>query len=297
LTTLLTLGLEEGVHPRKTRPMSSATPSAPFDLHGHVAIVTGANHGIGAATARVLAERGAGVLLTYLRPEPSPDLGLPRPYVQDRSSDAQQVVDRIVAGGGQAVAIEANLADEANVALVFDAAEDRWGPVDVLVNNASGWVADSFGPEGTNDIGRKVVAVSATTVDQNFAVDSRASALLIAEFARRHIRRGGTWGRIVGLTSGGPLGFPQEVSYGAAKAAQENFTMSAAFELAEHGITANVVHPPVTDTGWITSAVEQMVRDSDEMFHVASPEDVADVIAFLTSDHAALITANVIHLR
>ena len=55
--------------------------------------------------------------------------------------------------------------------------------------------------------------------------------------------------------------------------------MSAASELAEYGITANVLHPPVTDTGWITPAVEQMIRDSDEMFHIASPEEVANVIA------------------
>jgi 3-oxoacyl-[acyl-carrier protein] reductase len=73
--------------------------------------------------------------------------------------------------------------------------------------------------------------------------------------------------------------------------------MSAAFELAEHGITANVLHPPVTDTGWITPTVEQMVQDSDEMFHIASPEEVANLIAFLVSDYAALITANIIRLR
>ena len=60
-----------------------------------------------------------------------------------------------------------------------------------------------------------------------------APALLIAEFARRHAERGATWGRIVGLTSGGELGFPEEVSYGAAKAAQANYTMSAALELAD----------------------------------------------------------------
>ena len=80
-----------------------------------------------------------------------------------------------------------------------------------------------------------------------------AAALLIAEFARRHIARGADWGRIIGLTSGGGLGFPEEVSYGAAKAAQVNYTMSAALELAPYGITANMVHPPVTDTGWVTA--------------------------------------------
>ena len=82
---------------------------------------------------------------------------------------------------------------------------------------------------------------------------------MIAEFARRHIARGADWGRIIGLTSGGDLGFPEEVSYGAAKAAQSNYTMSAALELAPYGVTANMVYPPVTDTGWVTDAVRDMV--------------------------------------
>lgn len=239
----------------------------------------------------MLAHCGAGVFLTYLRREQSPDSGMSDPSIGDRSSDAQHVVEGVAANGGRAAAIEADLSDAANVGLLFDAAEELLGPVDILVNNASGWAADSFRQQG------ELVALSATTVDQNFAVDARASALMIAEFARRHVARSARWGRIVGLTSGGPLGFPQEVSYGAAKAAQDSFTMSAALELAEHGITANILHPPVTDTGWITPAVERMVQDSDEMFHIASPEEVANLIAFLASDYAALITANTIHLR
>jgi 3-oxoacyl-[acyl-carrier protein] reductase len=102
-----------------------------------------------------------------------------------------------------------------------------------------------------------MAAVTAATFDAQFAVDARATALLIAELARRHVARGATWGRIVSLTSRGPDGFPSEVSYGAAKAALENYTLSAAHELAPHGITANVVHPPITDTGWVTDAVRQ----------------------------------------
>jgi len=120
---------------------------------------------------------------------------------------------------------------------------------------------------------------------------------LIAEFARRHIARQADWGRIIGLTSGGELGFPQEVSYGAAKAAQVNYTMSAALELAPFGVTANMVYPPVTDTGWITDAVREQVDASATLIHIASPEKVAEVIAYLASDAAALITANVITLR
>ncbi|HEU5421739.1 MAG TPA: SDR family oxidoreductase, partial [Streptosporangiaceae bacterium] len=92
-------------------------------------------------------------------------------------------------------------------------------------------------------------------------------------------------------------GFPEEVSYGAAKAAQVNYTMSAAFELAAQGITANVIYPPVTDTGWVTDSVRQAVDDSAHLIHVATPEEVAAVIAYLTSEEAALITGNVITLR
>ena len=105
------------------------------------------------------------------------------------------------------------------------------------------------------------------------------------------------WGRIIGLTSGGELGFPQEVSYGAAKAAQVNYTMSAALELAPFGVTANMVDPPVTDTGWVTDAVREQVAASMTLIHVASPDQVAEVIAYLASEAAALITANVITLR
>jgi 3-oxoacyl-[acyl-carrier protein] reductase len=123
------------------------------------------------------------------------------------------------------------------------------------------------------------------------------AALMISEFAYRHIARQATWGRIIGLTSGGDLGFPQEVSYGAAKAAQENYTMSAAFELAPFGITANMVYPPVTDTGWVTVAVREYVAASPGLIRIATPGEVAEVIAYLASDAAALITANVITLR
>jgi 3-oxoacyl-[acyl-carrier protein] reductase len=267
------------------------------DLRGHVALVTGANHGIGAATARVLAASGASVLLSYLRFDAEPDADVPAAYAEGRSSHADDVVRRIVESGGRAASIEVDLAEDENHGALFDVAEERFGPVDILVNNASGWCADSFSPEPIDRLGRVLECVSPSTVDQVFAIDARAPALLIAEFARRHIARNATWGRIVGLTSGGPLGFPEEVSYGAAKAAQENFTMSAAFELADRGVTANIVHPPITDTGWITPDVERHVEENPYLFRIASPQDVANVIAFLVSDQAALITANVVQLR
>jgi 3-oxoacyl-[acyl-carrier protein] reductase len=266
-------------------------------IDGRVAIVTGANHGIGAATAGALADNGARVLLTYLRVDDRADDGVPKTYRINRARDASEVVRSIEDAGGLVEAIEADLRDPATPSRLFDAAEAAFGPVEILVNNATGWRQDTFKPVERDRLDRPLELMSTTTATQVLEVDARGSALMISEFARRHVRRDADWGRIVGLTSGGALGFPEEVSYGAAKAALESYAMSAALELGGYGITSNVVHPPVTDTGWVTEAVRAFVADSQDLFHVARPQDVAEVIAFLCSDQAGLITANVVHLR
>ena len=269
----------------------------PHALTPHVALITGGNHGIGAATARTLAGRGVRVLISYLRLTDAYDPGIPDEYRRHRASDAEAVLSSIREQGGRAMAVEADLADASTPARLFDAAESELGPVDILVNNASGWLADTFIPSTPDRLGRNSTRVSIETFDRQFAVDARAAASLIAEFASRHAARQATWGRIIGLTSGGPNGFPGEVSYGAAKAALENYTMSAAFELASLGITANIVHPPVTDTGWITEDVRRYVAGRPDLIHIAEPAHVADIIAFLASDEARLVTGNILHLR
>ncbi|MEV4703867.1 SDR family oxidoreductase [Actinoplanes sp. NPDC049316] len=263
----------------------------------HVALVTGANHGIGAATAEALAAQGAAVVCAYWTVEEAADPAVPDAYRENRAQTADAVVTAIRERGGDAVAVAEDLTDPGAPHRLFEQAEAAFGPVDILVNNASGWVQDTFSPATVDQHGRTMRPVTAATWQRQFAVDAMAPALLIAEFARRHAARGGRWGRIVGLTSGGELGFPQEVSYGAAKAAQTNYTMSAAVELAPLGVTANVVHPPVTDTGWVTGEVRDFVAHSTAHVHVATPAEVAGVIAYLASDAAALITGNVITLR
>ena len=263
----------------------------------HTAIVTGANHGIGAATAQALARSGSAVLCTFLRVADEPDPGTPQAYRDNRARDAEAVVARIKAEGGSAFAVEADLSDPATPAMLYDTAEEQFGPVDILVNNATAWLADTFAATATDRLGRTLQAVTAATWAQQFKVDAMGAALMISEFARRHIARAATWGRVIGLTSGGDLGFPEEVTYGAAKAAQVNYTMSAAFELAQFGVTANMVYPPVTDTGWVTDTLRGHGAESRTLLHIATPDEVAGVIAYLASDAAALITANVITLR
>ena len=251
-----------------------------------VALVTGGNHGIGAATAAALTRDGFDVAVTYLRYQPEQDPGRP----------AQYDLDRQRAADAGALQIEADLRDPATPARVFDEVEASLGPVSVLVNNASGWMKDGFTGE-PDHLGRATGLLSAESFDAQFLVDARGGALCIAELASRHRHRGDDWGRIVSLTSGGPMGFPGEASYGAAKAALENYTMTASRELGHQGITANVVYPPVTDTGWVTDDVRRFVEASDEHWHVAPPEDVAEVIAWLCTPAADLVNGTIIHLR
>jgi 3-oxoacyl-[acyl-carrier protein] reductase len=158
---------------------------------GHTAIVTGANHGIGAAIAKALARQGCAVLCTFLRVDDPDDPGTPQASRDHRAQDAAAVVTAIREGGGRALAVEADLSDPAAPGLLFEVTEEQLGPVDILVNNASGWLADTFAPSGTDRLGRSLQPVTAETWTRQFTVDAMGAALMIAEFARRHTAPGG----------------------------------------------------------------------------------------------------------
>lgn len=266
--------------------------SADQPIAGRVALVTGANHGIGAATAVALAEAGANVLITYLR-----SAGGASDYERERSQDGSATMAAIRARGRNCHSLEADLRDPRTPARLFDAAEAQLGPVSILVHNASGWKKDSFAAGGADRVGRRHELVTPESIDSQLEVDARAGALLMAEFIQRHRDRNADWGRIVALTSGEGLGFPGEVSYGAAKAALISYTLSASAEMADDGVTANVVYPPVTDTGWVTDEVREFVNEDHEHHHIASPEEVADVISWLCSRAGRVVTGNIIRLR
>ena len=259
-------------------------------LEGRVALITGANlaTGIGAATARAFARQGAKVFLHYWR------LRSETPGTE-RSVDP---VERSVRDlGGLVASFEADLSDPAQVPALFDRVESALGPVDVLVQNASHWEADTFLPPERETERRPhrswpppAERVRAETHDRHFAVNSRAVALLLAEYARRHLERGASWGRVVGLTTGGAPGFPREVSYGASKNALESYIRAFALELAPYGVTANVVDPGACQTGWISVELEREISERGPMGRVSRPEEVADLIVLLCSEQSRLLT-------
>jgi 3-oxoacyl-[acyl-carrier protein] reductase len=169
----------------------------------------------------------------------------------------------------------------------------------VLVNNAAHSEQDSFIPflgASRDWAGRELETITAESHDQHFAVNSRSSALMMAEYARRHVERGADWGRIINLSTDGAPGFPGEISYGASKAALESFSRAAAGELAQYGVTVNIVSPGPIQTGWIPPELEDEIARTIPLGRVGWPEDVADAIVLLASEQARWITGQTLHV-
>ncbi|GCE46590.1 3-oxoacyl-[acyl-carrier protein] reductase [Thermosporothrix hazakensis] len=276
-------------------------------LQGKVALITGGNHGIGAATARALAAEGCHVLINYLRlplqgitendylaqiQTETPGIAL---YNRKRRADAANVVQEIRTQGGKADAIEADLADPATIPMLFEEAEKRFGTVDILVNNADHCEQDTFlAQPGLAADGFPNATITAALHDSHFAVNSRAVALLMAEFASRHIAARKQWGRIINISTDGAPGFAGEVSYGASKAALESYSRAAAQELGPYGITVNIVSPGPIQTGWISPQQVAEISRVTPLRRVGQPDDIADVIVFLASEQARWLTGQLL---
>ena len=278
-------------------------------IGGKTAIITGCNnpHGTGAAIAKTLAAQGARVLLHYYRSEYAgpPPAGFGEDYyLAMQAESAGHVVEAIRTAGGAAEALEGDLGDPALPAALFDAAESAFGPVQLLINNAAYSVPDSLlpgksaeaGDRGAGGLGLGQESLTVASIDRHFEVNTRATALMMAEFVRRHIERGDDWGRIVNVSTDGSPAFAGEVSYGASKHALEAYSRAAAKEFGPYGITVNIASLGPIQTGWMSPELEAAVSRNTPLGRAGQPEDVADAILLLVSEPARWLTGQTVFI-
>jgi len=284
------------------------------ELTGKVALITGGNnpYGIGAATAKALAAQGVAVFVHFFRQHgasegPTQEIagsGTPglELYMAMQARSADEVVRAIREAGGQADSWEADLGDPAVIPELFDRAERAFGPMDILVNNAADYEADTFLPQtGLGEADRALWAggpitstVTAASHDRHFAVNTRAVALMTAEFARRHVQGERRWGRVINVSADCSRGCPGEISYRASKYALESYSRSAAAELGRFGITVNVVSPGPVQTGYIALELERELVADIPLRRVGRPEDIADAVVFFASEQAGWVTGQLL---
>lgn len=274
------------------------------EIAGKVALITGANHGIGAATAKALAAQGVQVFITHYRSgtaysdgelaaAKAAGVGGDPLYVAMQQQAADAVVAEIAATGGTAVAHECDLADVAAIPALFDQCEAALGPVEILIINHAHCVLETFDPGLVKATPPTIEMTNAASIDRHFAVNGRATALLMRHYLQRHIARNGRWGRIITLTTTEAHAY--NISYAASKAALVSYSKSAAEEMGKYGITVNVVCPGATQTGYLTPENDAALSAQTPLGRLGQPEDVADVILLLTTHQARWLTGQHIY--
>jgi len=233
-------------------------------------LVTGGSRGIGAATALRCAAQGLVVAVNYARD----------------AAAAQSLADRIVAAGGRAVALQADVADEAQVLAMFARIDAELPPLRGLVNNA-----------GVVDVASRVDAMSVARLQRMFAINVLGSIVCAREAVKRmSTRHGGSGGAIVNVSSvASRLGGPgQYVDYATSKGAIDTFTIGLAREVATEGVRVNAVLPGIIDTEIHASGGQpdraQRLASQIPMQRPGTADEVAQAIVWLLSDAASYAT-------
>ncbi|RJO61750.1 MAG: 3-oxoacyl-[acyl-carrier-protein] reductase [Dehalococcoidia bacterium] len=238
-----------------------------MDFSGKVALVTGSGRGIGKAITLKLASAGAIMVVN--------DISL---------TNAQIVVDEIKGQGGDGLAVGADVSSAADVSRMVEAAIAAYGHIDILVNNA-GITRDQL-----------LLRMADSEWDDVLNIDLR-SVFLCTRAVIKHMLKERK-GRIVSIASiVGLMGNAGQANYAAAKAGIVGFTRSVAKEVASRGITANAVAPGFIETDMTAKLSEKQKQDLMSRIplgYLGTPQDVAEVVAFLASDEARYITGQVI---
>jgi NAD(P)-dependent dehydrogenase (short-subunit alcohol dehydrogenase family) len=243
-----------------------------------VVIVTGASSGIGAATARLLGATGASVVVNY----------------RGSRELAEKVVADIVAAGGRAVAVRADMGQEADIVRLFEETDRAFGQVTGLVNNA-----------GVNGPAmRRAEEYTFKEVMEILAVNTAGVLISCREAIKRmSTKHGGQGGSIVNVSSIGALtGSPGRfIHYAGSKAAVDTMTLGLAVELAREGVRVNAVRPGTVDTpihDKVAGQRERVMRSASDtpLGRAGRPEEVAESIAWLLSDKASLVTGAILNV-
>jgi 3-oxoacyl-[acyl-carrier protein] reductase len=241
------------------------------ELEGRVSLVTGASRGIGRAIALKLSSLGSRVAVNY----------------RSRNAEADSVVAAMTSqGGGEAMAIKADVADAEAVRAMVQQVIDSWGKIDILVNNAG--------------INRDTLLLRMSEEDWDDVIDTNLrGAYLCTRFALRSMIRQG-WGRIINISSiAGVMGNPGQSNYAASKGGLIAFTKSVAREMGSRSITVNAVAPGfiVTEmTDKLPPERKQSILAMIPLQRFGEPEDVAELVAFLAAEKARYITGQVISI-
>ena len=235
-----------------------ALPEQLQKLKSQVALVTGASRGIGKAIALSLATEGANIVVNYA----------------NSGAAAEEVVKEIVAGGGNAIALQADVSKAEQVDSLLKEVMDKWQRVDILVNNAG--------------ITRDTLLLRMKLEDWQAVIELNLTGVFLCTRAVSKVMLKQRSGRIINITSvAGQMGNPGQANYSAAKAGVIGFTKTVAKELAARGITSNAVAPGFITTDMTSDVQAEEVLKYIPLGRYGQPEEIAGMVRFLAADPAA----------